>query len=267
MDVFNKPDAIEERARLRLYVAKALLEDRVFLAFQPVVRTRPAFQIAFRESLVRIEAPDGTTVPAGVFMPLLEETALGEALDCAVLRLCIDALRRFPTLRLSINVGARAVTSAEWWDRLIRAKAEDSLLIYRLIVEVTERTALDDIDRASIFAERLHKLGATVALDDFGAGATAIRHLSDLRFDILKIDGSFLPGLSRSPDNRAMVRAMVRLAQHFEMLTVAEYAENPADIEIAERLGVDLFQGYRYGRPSAELKDINSDNFVSLSRG
>jgi EAL domain-containing protein (putative c-di-GMP-specific phosphodiesterase class I) len=92
--------------------------------------------------------------------------------------------------------------------------------------------------------------GVSFAMDDFGAGYTAFRYLRDFYFDILKIDAGFIRGIHKNPDNQALVRALVSLAQHFDMFTVAESVETAADADYLARAGIDCMQGYYFGVPT-----------------
>ncbi len=97
----------------------------------------------------------------------------------------------------------------------------------------------------------VRRTGCAFALDDFGAGATGFRHFRDFRFDMVKIDGAFVQGVHRSPDSQVLVDCLLTAARHFEMVTVAERVEAPADADWLRARGVDCFQGYLYGRPAA----------------
>ena len=108
-----------------------------------------------------------------------------------------------------------------------------------------QQQVLDFIDHARGF-------GCAFALDDFGAGATGFRHFRDFRFDMVKIDGAFVQGVSRSPDAQVLVECLVKVARHFEMVTIAERVETEADAACLRALGVDCLQGYLYGRPTAQ---------------
>jgi len=92
--------------------------------------------------------------------------------------------------------------------------------------------------------------GVAFALDDFGAGNTAIRYFKEFYFDILKIDGQFARRIHRDPDNRALMAAMVSIGKHFEMFTVAEAVESPEEAACLQEMGVDCMQGYLFGAPS-----------------
>jgi EAL domain-containing protein (putative c-di-GMP-specific phosphodiesterase class I) len=100
--------------------------------------------------------------------------------------------------------------------------------------------------------EHVRATGCAFALDDFGAGATGFRHFRDFRFDMVKIDGAFARGVHGNRDAQVLVEALVGVARHFEMLTVAEQVEGEADAGWLRRAGVDCLQGYLYGRPAAQ---------------
>ncbi len=93
-------------------------------------------------------------------------------------------------------------------------------------------------------------LGMSFALDDFGAGFSSFRNLRELRFDIIKIDGAFIRDIHKEKGNRLMTQAILAVAEHFEMLAVAECVETAAEAEALRHLGIDCMQGWLFGRPA-----------------
>ena len=231
-------------------VRSALKDDRAMLAFQPVIRTDAPDQPAFYEGLIRIMDKSGRIIPARDFIDHVELDVLGREIDCTALRLGLEALKKVPTLRLSVNMSARSIGYPRWKKILNRGLREDPTLGDRLILEITERSAMVMPDIVQAFMADLQKKGIAFALDDFGAGYTAFRYLRDFFFDILKIDGSFIQGVHAKPDNIVLTEALVSLARHFDMLTVAEKVESEADAECLTRIGVDCMQGYFFGVPT-----------------
>ena len=120
----------------------------------------------------------------------------------------------------------------------------------RLILEITESSAMMVPELVIRFMDDLQPKGVAFALDDFGAGFTAIRYFKDFMFDILKIDGQFTRQIHRDPDNQALTRALISIGKHFEMVTVAEFVETPEEADCVRSLGVDCQQGYLYGAPT-----------------
>ena len=98
--------------------------------------------------------------------------------------------------------------------------------------------------------KKLQRTGIAFALDDFGAGYTAFRYFKDFYFDIVKIDGHFVQDIHRDADNQVLTEALISIARHFDMFTVAEYVEDPRDAEFLARIGIDCMQGYLFGAPS-----------------
>ena len=96
----------------------------------------------------------------------------------------------------------------------------------------------------------LQRRGISFALDDFGAGYTSFRHLKDFYFDILKIDGQFVRGIADDPDNQVLTRALLSIAEQFDLITVAESVENARDAAYLRHIGLDCLQGYYFGAPT-----------------
>ena len=245
--------SIVKRAKIRSMVAHALAENRICLVYQPVVSCHAGRPVSFYEGLMRIRDTDGSLLPPGSYLPYVAGTALGTELDLAVLELAITKLEANPWLRLAINVAPTTTACADWMRRLRAAATKAPDIAYRLIVEITESSDLTRHDTARGFIEDLHRIGASVALDDFGAGPTSFRYFQEFRFDIVKIDGSYCRGLADNPHNMVLVKALVDIARHFEMLTVAEFIETECDSASVTALGVDCLQGYFTGRPSERL--------------
>jgi len=231
-------------------VERAIADGRVTLAYQPVVRADAPDRIAFHEALLRIVEPDGRTIAAGRFIDGVEARATGRQLDTIALTAGLAALRRHPGLRLSVNMSARSIGFPAWTAALQRGLQADPTAGERLILEITERSALVMPDVVASFMAGLQARGVTFALDDFGAGYTSLRHLRDFCFDIVKIDGGFVQGVDRDPDNHVLCAAIVSLARHFDMFTVAERVETAAEAATLAALGVDCLQGYLFAVPT-----------------
>lgn len=243
--------AIEKRDSSTIeMVREALLHRQTLLAFQPIMRANDPSQVAFYEGLIRVLDPTGRVIPAKDFIEEVEDTELGRELDVQALRMGLNALRLNPGLRISINMSARSIGYRPWMQTLNRALSRDGTIGERLILEITETSAMTVPELVTDFMNRLQPKGICFAMDDFGAGFTAIRYFKDFYFDVLKLDGQFVRNLSQDPDNQCVIRALVSIAQHFDMLTVAECVENEADAQVLIDMGVDCLQGYHYGAPT-----------------
>lgn len=226
-------------------VFDALNNDRLELFFQPIIRSDSNNFVAFYEGLARIKMPDGPVISAGQFMPFIENTELGTRLDRRILRLALDQLENNPDIRLSINLSVISMKDTRWLSIL---EAADSDLCARLIIEITEGAAMSDVELTTSFLHRIRRKSCCVALDDFGTGATSFRYFKDFLFDFVKIDGLFIRDLGYNKDSQVLVRALVDISKHFEMVTVAEFVETDGEAEMAAKLGIDCLQGYLIGK-------------------
>jgi EAL domain-containing protein (putative c-di-GMP-specific phosphodiesterase class I) len=164
----------------------------------------------------------------------------------------VAQLYAHPEVKLSINVSGTTATDPSWLQSFITYVRENREVAERMTVELTETAALHAFEENARFVSRLRDMGCRVAIDDFGAGYTSFRNLHMLRVDTVKIDGSYVKGLARSPDNQIFVRTLVELAKNFQLETVAEWVSSEEDAELLARYGVDYFQGYCFGEPSLE---------------
>lgn len=228
-------------------VAGAIRHKQVLLAYQPVMQGRDQSRVAFYEGLIRVLDETGRVIPAGVFMDTIENTDLGRELDTLALHKGLRALHENPDLRLSINMSARSIGYKAWNQTLNRWLKQNELIGERLILEITESSAMMVPELVVDFMDRLQMQGICFAMDDFGAGYTALRYFKEFCFDIIKIDGQFIQGIAQDSDNQAMTSAMISIAQNFDMLTVAEFVENQEDADTLVRLGVDCLQGFHFG--------------------
>ncbi|MFU8881978.1 MAG: EAL domain-containing protein [Rhodobacterales bacterium] len=231
-------------------VADALRHRNTMLAFQPVVQSQRPDRIAFYEGLIRVLDDTGRIIPARDFIDAVEATETGRILDCVALETGLRTLQRNPHIRLAINMSARSIGFPRWARSLRQGLKGDPTLGERLILEITERSAMTVPELVVRFMSDLQKRGITFALDDFGAGYTSLRYLRDFQFDVIKIDGDFIRGVHADADNQVLTRAMVDIARQFDMFTVAECVEHHADSLWLTKIGVDCQQGYFFGAPT-----------------
>ncbi|MEI4473098.1 EAL domain-containing protein [Frigidibacter sp. MR17.24] len=253
VEIFDSPldQAVQQRDNdVLVMVADALRSGRLVLAYQPVVQAQRPDRIAFHEALVRVLDPTGRVIPAREFIGAVEATDLGRRLDCLSLSKGLDALEQTPGLRLAVNMSARSIGYAPWLKVLERGLARDPSIGERLILEITESSAMLVPELVTDFMRRQQEKGLCFALDDFGAGATSFRYLRDFYFDLVKIDAGFVRGVARSADNQVLCQVLQSIAKHFDMFTVAEAVESQEDAEWLAAAGIDCLQGYLYGAPS-----------------
>lgn len=239
----HSPSEMRRRRNVRLAdeIMRALEEDRIQLAVQPVADTLTRVPV-FQEVLARVlPAPGLKGQGTGRIVAEAEKLGLMGVFDRKILRLVTAAMRRDPALTLSVNVSPSSLADQAWHDLFTRDVTPD--IAARLILEVTESVAVHDFDAARDFVAEAHRLGARVAIDDFGAGFTSFRNLRGLGVDMVKIDGSFVRNMAKSTDDRTFVEAMIHLSRQLGITCVAEWVQNERTAHILASAGCHYIQG------------------------
>jgi EAL domain-containing protein (putative c-di-GMP-specific phosphodiesterase class I) len=231
-------------------VRSALRKKDVLLAYQPIVQSADTNRVAFYEGLMRVLDETGRIIPAREFIETIEPREEGRMIDCLAVELGLASLAQEPRLRLSINMSPRSIGNPQWELALERGLSSDPTIAERLIIEITESSALLMPDVVVDFMNRMQRRGISFALDDFGAGYTAFRHFKDFYFDLVKIDTSFAQNIDVDTDNQVLMQALISIAQQFDMFTVVEGVERPQEAEYLSKIGIDCMQGYLFGVPS-----------------
>lgn len=231
-------------------VREAITARRLRMAWQPVVLASDPTRVAYYEGLIRILDPKSRVIPAADFIDAVENQELGREIDCMALKMGLAALARHPDLRLSVNMSARSIGYPRWMTVLRRGLDACPTAGERLILEITESSAMLVPELVISFMAELQSRGIAFALDDFGAGYTAFRYFRDFYFDILKIDGQFIRNIHTDADNQVLVAALLSISRHFDMVCVAEAVETADEAAWLAALGVDMMQGYVFGAPS-----------------
>lgn len=231
-------------------IVTALNDRRISMAFEPVVDAR-ARDAAFYECLVRMEQHDGQVLLAPDIVPVAERLGLIRLVDHRVLELVVAELAASPDVQLSLNISPDTTMDPDWWmgiESLMRAHPGAG---ERLIVEITETVAIQDVDDVRGFVTRLKNFGSRIAIDDFGAGYTSFRNLRKLGVDIVKIDGAFVQNIARSADDRAFVQTLIDLARRLGIKTVAEWVQDEEAAALLRDWGCDYIQGRLIGLASS----------------
>lgn len=232
-------------------IVTALNERRIVVGFEPVVDARSR-QPAFYECLVRMEQDDGQALLAPDIVPVAERLGLIRLVDHRVLELAIAELAVAPGVQLSLNISPDTTMDPDWWTTIESLMRAHPGVGERLIVEITETVAIQDIDDVRGFVTRLKNFGSRIAIDDFGAGYTSFRNLRKLGVDIVKIDGAFVQNIVRSADDRAFVQTLIDLARRLEIKTVAEWVQDEEAAVMLREWGCDFIQGRLIGLASPD---------------
>ena len=244
------------RLRSRLNWSQRIREALDFDGFelweQPIVTVTSGASERF-EILLRMRGDDGEPIPPGVFLYIAEHFGQIQAIDRWVIDRAVQVLAERRTggedTHISVNVSGATISDADVIEFIVERVRTAPIDPTRLTFEVTETTAIVNIDRAREFARRLADLGCKFALDDFGSGFGSFFYLKHLPFDIVKIDGDFIKNLPASTPDQLTVQAIVQIAKGLGKQTVAEFVGDDATIDLLREYGVDYAQGYHLGKP------------------
>jgi diguanylate cyclase (GGDEF)-like protein len=238
-------------------VINAIDERRMRLVLQPMIAAKTGKPEIY-ECLLRMKKPDGSLVSAGEFVPVAEQLGLSRLIDRRTLELTVELLMRHPDLVLSLNVSGLTCSDTEWLAALRRLTGGSKDILSRIVVEITETAAIEDLDQSINFVDALKELGCRVAIDDFGAGYTSFKNLKLLNVDIVKIDGAFVKNIADDTSDQIFIKTMIELAQTFGMETVAEWVGDERSVKHLTEAGITYMQGYYYGMPfdAADFRSV-----------
>jgi len=247
-------EAVRARSALEAQLRQGLQSNELLLHYQPLVDR--AGRMIGAEALVRWQHPQRGLVPPAEFIALAEQSGLILPLGLWVMEHACAQLvawsRSAATrhLVLSVNVSVRQFRQVEFADQLLHALRSSGAQARLLKIELTESLLLNDAEEVIAKLDLLRAHGVGFALDDFGTGYSSLSYLKRLRLDQLKIDRSFVRDVLTDPNDAAIVRTILALAQSLDLDVVAEGVETTGQFEFLQRHGCHAFQGYLFGRPS-----------------
>jgi diguanylate cyclase (GGDEF)-like protein/PAS domain S-box-containing protein len=231
---------------------KAVEQHDWVLHYQPVVELETG-RMTGVEALIRWAAPDGTLIQPNDFIPLAEELGLIEPIGDWVVEEIVRQDRAWREqgldLELGFNLSPRQFWQPDLAERILSRIEGGGLDPHRVVVEITESSAMMDPDRAQRVLWDLHTRGLRVAIDDFGTGYSSLSRLREVPVEILKIDRTFVSGVDDDPQAASIVTAFIELGRGLGMTTLAEGIETEAEWHFLRERGCVLGQGFYFSRP------------------
>ncbi len=231
--------------------------------FQPVVDLSTG-QISSFEALARWFPRDGDPVPPDQFIPIAENSELIVRLEDEIIHRSMDMAKRFRSryaeladLRVNINISPRHFAQPDLLSALQSRLETYKLAPNAIMLELTESTLLNDTRMVQRQFDALRDLGIGIALDDFGTGYSSLSYLEKFRFDVMKIDQSFVRGVSTQQVQRRLTEIIIAVSQVMDIAVVAEGIETVEDEQVLKDLDCGYGQGYYYARPLA-IDDIDA---------
>jgi diguanylate cyclase (GGDEF)-like protein/PAS domain S-box-containing protein len=253
--VMHAPTATENgegavAARLAVRIKDALHDDRLSLKLQPIVDLSTG-EACFAEALIRMRDRSGALVHPDAFLPAAERFGLMPRIDRWIVETAFELLERHDDLRLFVNLTGSSLADDSLLELIAAGIRRHRFEEGRLGFEVTETAAVRDLQQASKRLGQLASLGCPIAIDDFGTGFSSFAHLKLLPASYVKIGESFVRNLESSATNQAIVRAIVEVAHALDKKVIAEAVESRAAARLVAGLGIELGQGYAFGRPTS----------------
>lgn len=242
--------ALQERLAIEKDLQVAIEDYEIVPFYQQIVELPSRRAIGY-EVLARWIHPIRGLVPPSVFIPVAEDSGKLTALTLSLLRqACADAVAWPEQLFVSINVAPSQLLNPGFFPHFMAIIADMNFSPRRIQIEITESGLIERIPEMKEGLVRFHGQGIKIALDDFGTGYSGLYHLRELKFDVIKIDRSFVTNMLEDNDKARIVEAILNLARTLDIKTTAEGVETERVSTRLARLGCGAAQGYLFGRPS-----------------
>ena len=258
---------LTRRVGIERGLRKAIGKGEMSLAYQPIVAVETGHMVS-AEVLLRWVHPEFGDIPPAEFIPIAEESGLIVQIgEWVLLEACtqLAAWRRewpdeAPTA-ISINVSrAELALGGRLLSRINTVLKRTGIPAHCLQLEVTEREVMRDPSACNALMQQLRAMGVRLSMDDFGTGTSSLACLRDYPFDTVKIDRSFVKGLTRNTDVMAVIHATLMLVENLRMASVAEGVEDAAQLAVLQSLGCRYAQGYYFSPP------VPADQLIRASR-
>lgn len=266
----DRDNKIQEKHRDVFWVPlirKALLEEGFFLVFQPIVDLKSE-KISHYEALIRMKGPENETISPIDFIPVAERMGLIHKIDLWVVEQAIDFLAALPSYMSDVSLAIN-LSSVAFQDTLLLPTIKEKLALSwvdakRITFEITETAAVDNYEQTRNLITKIRALGCKFSLDDFGAGFCSFNYLKSFPVDYVKIDGQFIRNLVNDETDQVLVKSMADIAKSLGKKTIAEFVETPETIVKLQEVGIDLAQGYVFGKPKTCILYETSISFSRL---
>jgi diguanylate cyclase (GGDEF)-like protein len=245
-------DGTQARATLLGSVRHALDAGEIVLHFQPKVSIQTG-ELLGAEALARWHHPTRGVLQPADFIPMLERTSLIHRFTADVITQALQQVRvwreRIGPIPVAVNVSTRSLLDTEFPETIAQCLLANGVPGEQLCIEITESTVVADPERAIDVLRRIRALGVRTSIDDFGTGYSAMSYLSMLPVDEVKVDKSFVKGLTLGGKDGVLTESAIELGHNLGLAVVAEGVEDQPTLRALRRLGCDVAQGFFFATP------------------
>lgn len=238
---------------------QALENDDFVLHYQAKVDAQTTV-VKGAEALIRWQGTDGKMISPAMFIPVAEQTGLIIKIGQWVIEEACRQAKLFKTnnqdIQLAINISARQFQHRHFLTQLRKTLSETQADPTKIELEITESLIMENADQSIKIMKQLKDMGFALAIDDFGTGYSSLSYLKKFPIDTLKVDQAFVRNLETDEDDQSIVRAIVDLAKHLNLKTVAEGVETEGQWQFLKELDCDYIQGYLFSKPDVAGKLI-----------
>ena len=255
-DLDNDDVLIRDELYLVNELQTIISEDRFKMFFQPIVEPRTG-KVFLHETLLRIVDKDNSIRPSSSFIDTAERFSMMHKIDQRVIESTLHNIKylsnRYGDVTISMNLSGVSIGNQDLLKDIKHLIISSGINPAQIVFEITESSAVSQIESARFFIKGLKEIGCQFALDDFGTGFSSFAYLKYLPVDYLKIDGTFIRDIINDKVDQALVKSIHHIARSLDIKTIAEYVENEATLKLLSAMGIDYVQGNHIGVATADL--------------
>lgn len=251
-------EQLNKKIEMQSELRKAIDNRELNVYYQPIHSLETQGLVGF-EALLRWDRKEKGLVLPKEFIPLAEETGMMVQIGQNVLLEACKELKYwsekgYQKVEMAVNISSRQLKDRDFLQMVVDIIEETKVNPEQLLIEITETTALEDVENTIVIMKKLHELGVRVSLDDFGTGYSSLNYIKRFPFDCLKIDSSVIEFLEASQLEQDILKTFIVMAKILRLKVIAEGVEQQPQAEFLESIGCDLAQGYLYSQPLSSLE-------------
>ncbi len=249
---------IKDFTKMEAKLDQAVKNDEFIIYYQPYYRGRDQ-SLYGMEALIRWQDPERGLISPAEFIPILENSKLIKKVGLIVIQKVVNSIKKwldsgYNVVPVSINLSARQMEDSDHLQNIYQIIAESGIDNSLIKFEITETSAMDDVNYSLKVMNDMKAKGFAISIDDFGTGYSSFSYLQKFPIDYLKIDISFIRNMTLSDEGKNIVESIINIAHLLNLKTIAEGVEREIEMQKLNQLGNDFIQGYYFNQPMSEIE-------------